>query len=116
MRPPGEIRVVLAEATRELLSAGNRSGVTWREAAEHASVGYTAARRTMENMVRDGKLQRLAERHVAPDTGRPMTLFAPVAAPAAADDDVPPLMVLDDVMRGWLDDAGGLMAALDTLD
>jgi hypothetical protein len=102
VRPRGEIRAALAEATHELVRESGR-GVTWAEAACRAQVGADVARRTMDNMARSGELQRLEERVRWPGVRRPMTLFVPVAPALAVeepDDEVPPLAVLDDVLRG----------------
>ena len=49
-RPRGQIRQVVASVFRE------QGACTWRTVAESAQVGYAAARRTVENMVRAGEL------------------------------------------------------------
>jgi hypothetical protein len=104
-RPRLEVRDVLANATRELVSQG-RPGVTWREVAAHVQaehkLSHELARQTMNNMARAGELARV-DSVSTPGARRPMTLYAPASPEAAAAaDEVPPLMLLDDVLRGWL--------------
>jgi hypothetical protein len=55
MRPRGEIRLALGQAAVSLVSSGAPGG-TWRDLAVMAGVGYDAAKRTAENMVRAGEL------------------------------------------------------------
>lgn len=101
MRPRLEVRAVVADAARELVSQG-RVGVTWREVAHHTQVAAGIARETFKNMARAGELARVGTAAQA-GARRPMTLYAPATQPATAEgDDVPPLLVLDDVLRGWL--------------
>lgn len=95
MRPPGDFRVALETAARELGRAG-----TWRELATSAAVGYEVARRTAENMVRDGAFTRAGTTTV-PGVCRPMVLYAP-AAPVARSA-APPDAAFDSVLRRWAD-------------
>lgn len=67
MRPRGEIRAAMADAfavllrERGLLVEGVAvDGVSCRDAAAVAQVGFDAARRTVENMVRAGELVRIS--------------------------------------------------------
>lgn len=54
----GEIRLALEASARV------RGPSTLRELAQHAQVGYDAARDTVGNMARAGVLQVVGERHV----------------------------------------------------
>lgn len=76
MRPCGDFRAALESAAGELGRAG-----TWRELAQVAEVGFDVARRTAENMVRDGVFERAGTTNV-PGVCRPMVLYAP-AQPSA---------------------------------
>jgi hypothetical protein len=61
-RPVLDVRTALARAALRLVqpgAVGHCSGVTWRQLAAEAKVGQTAARRTVDNMVRAGVLQRV---------------------------------------------------------
>ena len=67
MRPRGEIRAALAAAFRRLVQERGLvvdgqavDGVSWRDAAISAQVGFEAAQRTVENMVRAGELVRVS--------------------------------------------------------
>jgi hypothetical protein len=69
-RPRGEIRFALAQAY------ACSGPTTWRTAAQLSQVGYEAARRTTENMVRAGELQRCGAHgslglYVIPGAGGP---------------------------------------------
>ncbi|MES2959785.1 MAG: hypothetical protein V4792_16470 [Pseudomonadota bacterium] len=84
MRPRGEIREALASAVTELLfrssecTAFANPGVTWRDAALRAQVGFDAARQTMRNMARDGELVPVGTARVD-HACRPMVLYAPAS-------------------------------------
>jgi len=102
MRPQGEIRQVLAKAADEL--AEQRGNFSWRDVAEHAQVGYTAARRTVENMAKAGELVPVGSEKRA-HSRRWVTLYerrqatAPTNfATATTGGDS-----LAGVMRGWRD-------------
>lgn len=104
MRPPGEVRQAIDKAAREL--AQERSAATWRDMAERAKVGYTVARRTVENMERAGVLERVGTEKRA-HSRRWMSLYAP-PAPVATLSAAAPLdgattagRVLDLALRGW---------------
>lgn len=106
MRPRLEIRDTLFRVTAELAARvradEGRPGVTWHEVAAHAQVGRDSARYTMANMAARGELQRVGS-HALQGVRRPATLYAPpVSAAPPAGDDAPSVMLLDDVLRGWL--------------
>lgn len=102
MRPRGEIRAAIAQAfehlvhERGLVVDGEAvDGVTWRDAAAHAQVGFDAARRAVENMVQAGELVKLG-RHKpagcqhwsglyvpAPLAPAPAPISPPIFAPSA---------------------------------
>ncbi|RZI82608.1 MAG: hypothetical protein EOP38_15455 [Rubrivivax sp.] len=100
MRPRGEVRAALSGAAlawaREQQQAqpDQVKGVTWRQLAELACVGYAAARATVKNMVNAGELLPSGEMPV-PGSRRPMATYLPanMQPPAAAG--------LDDVLHGW---------------
>lgn len=87
-RPRGEVRQVLANATRELVRSSPHGGITWSQAAAHAQVGADVARVTMQNMARSGELSRVGAL-CTKEAKRPMTLFAP--APAEPDPPASPV-------------------------
>jgi len=67
MRPRGEIREAIAQAIEQLIVERGFvvdgvavDGVTWRDAAERAQVGFDMAQRTVENMVRAEQLVRIS--------------------------------------------------------
>jgi hypothetical protein len=62
MRPAGEVRQALLKAAGELMTPEH--GFTLQELAQRACVGYSAARRTIDNMTRSGQLVRAGERKV----------------------------------------------------
>lgn len=81
MRPVGEIRAALREAAHaiasERLQMGLQpAGATWRELAQRAHVGYSAARDTVKNMVRVGELQPAGTVSAA-HARRPLVAYAP---------------------------------------
>lgn len=105
MRPPGEIRQALQQATQRLVGEGrgfvgqgDRVGVTWPMAVQQAQVGRKLGRETMLNMARDGVIERIG-RVAVPGVCRPMTLYAP-AQPLEQTSarSAPPL---DAVLRTW---------------
>lgn len=57
--PAGEVRLALEASARA------RGPSTLRELAQHAQVGYDAARDTVGNMARRGVLRVVDERHVS---------------------------------------------------
>lgn len=75
MRPRGEIRLALGQAAVQFAASGV-PGVTWRSLAEQAGVGYDAAKRTAENMVRAGELVVVGAEPV-PGANRRAHLLAP---------------------------------------
>ena len=91
MRPVGEARMAIDAAAREL--AAQRVGATWRELAQRAGVGYKVAYFTVQNMVRDGQLQRIGTA-TPPGESQRCGLYAPATVPNGA-------AVLDAVMRDW---------------
>ena len=56
MRPAGEIRIRLLSAMHEL-----GAPVTSRELAKQTQVGFEMTRRTLANLVRDGRVKKAAE-------------------------------------------------------
>ena len=72
MRPTEEVRESLLQAA---LTAGPS---TWRRLAQLAGVGYVAARRTVENMVRAGVLVVCGACRV-PGCNRPVNLYQAAA-------------------------------------
>jgi hypothetical protein len=92
VRPRGEVRDVLASAAGELVQQLGR-GVTWRDLAVHAQVGFEVARNTVRNMERAGELQAV-ESVLVQGVNRPMRAYAPPAqAPTEPD--------LAEVVKGW---------------
>ena len=92
MRPCGHIRQALRDAA--WAGAGDH-GVTWRDLAQRACVGFTAARHTVENMARAGELQATGSVQVH-GVCRPMTLYEPVSQHADA------CRSIDGVLRLWV--------------
>lgn len=66
MRPAGEVGLAILRAVADLEHevAGMRRGPTLTELARKACVGVQAARRTVDNLRRAGKLVPVAERKV----------------------------------------------------
>lgn len=77
MRPIGEIRLALLDAARALW-AERGQGVTWRELALRARVGYAAAKQAVKDMARAGDLVRVGSVNVT-GSRRPMTVYKPAA-------------------------------------
>lgn len=94
MRPRGEIRAALASAAASFGDVG----FTWRDAAEHAGVGWDATRMTLENMARAGELGRGGTVAV-PGVARPMVRYV---SPSSAADPAG-CVALDSVVRCWAD-------------
>lgn len=92
-RPRGTIRQALGAAGWELLGEG-AAGFTWRDLAQRAQVGFSAARITVVHMASAGELQRCGLQH-APHARRPMTLYAP------ADTGTTTAPALDALLRTW---------------
>lgn len=78
MRPPGEISAAILGAAVALVrdEGGQRRGPTLQELAHHACVGIQAARRTVDNMRRSGKLEPVGERRVD-YRNRPVVEYGP---------------------------------------
>jgi len=93
-RPRGDIRQALAQAAQALHV--ERGAFTWREVAQAAQVGYTAARQTVKNMQQAGELVRCGRRKV-PGVCRPVNLYAMPTVDAA-----PSTARVEDVLRAWL--------------
>lgn len=74
MRPPGEIHLALLTAAHDLFTPERAPTLT--ELAHRAQVGNEAARRTVENMSRLGKLRKVRDRRV-PYRNRPVAEYAP---------------------------------------
>lgn len=92
MRPAGELREAVKKAAEEL--AAEKGAATWRELAEHARAGYMATRRTVDNMLRSGELERVG---TAATGRRPAVTVAPAKA-AATKEHAGDLQV---AMSGW---------------
>ena len=98
MRPRGEIRAALSGAAEawaiKQAEAEVKQGVTWRQLAEMACVGYAVARCTVKNMVYGGELKPCGQVRV-PGSKRPMAAYWPAdTAPTASAG-------LDDVLNAW---------------
>lgn len=90
MRPRGEIRAALASAVQQT----GGSGITWREAAVHAGVGFDAARMTFENMARAGELVPVGAERAA-GRGRALVRYVTTCAlPQALDGAMPLCMAM----------------------
>ena len=86
-RPRGEVRQAIAQAAQSQARC-----FTWQDLAQHAGVGFAAARETVRNMARAGELMVVGELRVD-GVRRPMVHYAP-APPAngaqGADAEQPP--------------------------
>lgn len=89
MRPPGEISAAILEAAEQLHTVGDQParGATLREIAAHACVGSRAARDTVANLTRAGKLRKVGERRVS-YRNRPVAEYAPRARRERQEEDV----------------------------
>lgn len=79
MRHPGEVRLALGAAARELVvrsDAGVR-GPTLQEMAQRATVGLAIARRTANNMTRAGDLRCITGRRKVPYRNKPVAEYLP---------------------------------------
>ena len=74
MRPAGEVSAVILQAASALAGSGQPG--TLREIAQHACVGVDAARKTISNLCRAGRLEKRGERRVE-YRNRPVTEYAP---------------------------------------
>lgn len=74
MRPCGQVRLALGSAAEQLHA--ERGAATWRDIADRAQVGYTAARDTVRTMERAGVLERVGFEK-RPHSVRWMALYAP---------------------------------------
>lgn len=98
MRPAGEINLAILQAAhtirRERAESGQ--GPTLAELVVRAQVGYAAARATVQNLRRAGKLEVIGTRKV-PNRNRPVAEYAP-AKPE------PKVLSVEDVQgSGWVD-------------
>jgi hypothetical protein len=99
MRPRSEVRLAMVGAFHDLARAqraelGQAVGVTWRDAARHAQVGFDVARKCAENMATAGELQRngtVRTEHAC----RPMVRYLPADTGSGALD------ALGSAMQGW---------------
>lgn len=116
-RPAGEIRQALADAVirlvvdRGLVVDGVAvDGVTWRDMAAAAQVGFDSARRTVDNMARAKQLRRLGSRKAA-GSSHWEAVYAPAdlmpSSPPAAWDGAAHLV------KVWHRGAGAAEAAAD---
>lgn len=84
MRPYGECRQALERA----LEQGQGTG---RALAERAGVGYAAAQKTLDNMVRSGAAVKLPEPARVPGVKRPVPVYCKAPPPAEpVMDSLPP--------------------------
>lgn len=95
MRPRADIRQALATAAQELPPRLGR-GATWRELAQHARVGFAAAKANVHRMARSGELEQ-AGTVETPTSRRPMTAFVPAQQVERSC----PVATLDVLLRGW---------------
>jgi hypothetical protein len=100
MRPRGEVRSAIAEATQQL--AQQQVLPTWRDlVAMVPGISSTSpadlrlVRKTVENMALAGELERAGNRHVQ-GVARPMTTYRP-----RSNSWVHGTAQLDGVVRGW---------------
>lgn len=78
MRPRGEIRLALGEAAWQV-ARERADGGTFRELAQRACVGFSSARKTLENMASAGELLVTGKARV-PGAARPANRYAPAEA------------------------------------
>ena len=97
-RPRGEIRLALCQAAQALHQ--ECGAFTWVQVAERAQVGYSFARRHVDNMARAGDLVRVGQDKPAGSRVW-MTLYEP--AEAAPVEGEAALADLDRVVRSWAD-------------
>ena len=71
MRPRGEIRAALSEASQRMPTP-----FTWRDLAIKACVGFDAARQSVRDMQRAGELVQQHDYARVPGVNRPMALYA----------------------------------------
>lgn len=72
----GAVRRALTDAAWRLAVERSQQGMSYRDLAQAACVGFGAAQVTVRNMARAGQLVPIAEAH-ASGRGRPMKLYAP---------------------------------------
>lgn len=109
-RPLGEERKAIRRAAEQLAAErladvpdvddamrAEASAATWRDLGAKAGVGFTVARRTVENMARAGELTPIGAKKLE-HSRRWMTLYA-LPAPAPCSAAAAP--VIDSVMRSW---------------
>ena len=105
-RPAGEVRQALMRAACELVptirarSSGAHQGATLQELAEHAGVGYDAARNTVSNMRQAGALTIVSHRKVE-HRNRPVAEYLPTEEVPEGGRSAGGFMVLDYVVNGW---------------
>lgn len=95
MRPRGEIREALFEVAEQF--AARRCAASWRSLAEGAQVGYDAARRTVENMVRAGELE-----HVGSEKPEGSAVKIGLYAPVPSDASRLAVQDLAQITQGWI--------------
>lgn len=116
-RPRGEARQALHDAAQRLATArldDERAlrealrGVTWRDMAQAARVGFGVAKVTVRDMARAGDLVRLPVDVRTPHSRRPMAQYLPssLATPLRT---TPAVQALDGVQRAWLHGGGERM-------
>lgn len=103
MRPRGEVRAALSGAAEQWaieqakanVEPDKLRGITWRQLAELACVGYAAAHHTVKTMVKARELVPKEPVRV-PGSRRPMTAYLPAHMLMPSEQNG-----LDAVMRGW---------------
>jgi hypothetical protein len=87
LRPAGQISQALLTAAMDLVrdEGGQRRGPTLQEMAHHACVGIQAARCTVSNLRRHGKIEPVFERQVE-YRNRPVLEYAPTQPKEAEED------------------------------
>jgi len=100
MRPRGEVRAAIAQATQQL--AEQKLTPTWRDlvslvpgVSASSPADLRLVRKTVENMATAGELERAGNRRVQ-GVARPMTTYRP-----RTNSWVHGTAQLDGVMRGW---------------
>lgn len=90
MRPLGEISEAILAAAAHLVREvdGEQRGPTLQELAKQACVGVAAARITVANLKRTGKLRKLPQHRRVSYRNRPVAEYAPAPSGAEIVEDV----------------------------
>lgn len=98
MRPRGEIRRALGKAAWAAAvdhAVNGQRPPTYRDLAQRACVGFSAARQCVKDMARAGELQRAGVARVD-GIRRPMTTYLPCTQPVGRS-----MPDLDVLLRSW---------------